>query len=316
MRYAQGGGLTDAERGTRERLRLQAVERFDAGQKNGEIAAALRVSERSVERWRRAWRERGEDGVLSKGSPGRPRLSEAQIIRLERELERGPLAHGWADQRWTLARIKTLIGSAVPRLVHRGGHLAVAEAARLVLAAARPKGDRARRRSGRGLEEGDLAAGKSIAAERDAWVVFEDEAGQSMTPPCARTWGRIGQTPVVRVRGPCSGRVSMAGMNCYKTGKRSRLIYAIREYRGRKDEPKGFGWRDFRDLIVRAHAQLGGPIVLVWDNVRLHLTTEMREFIAASAEWLTVFQLPTYAPDLNPQEGIWSMVKREAPPGT
>ncbi|MFE5967229.1 winged helix-turn-helix domain-containing protein [Streptomyces sp. NPDC056463] len=114
MKYAQGGGLTDAERGARERLRLQAVERFESGQKNGEIAAALRVSERSVERWRRAWREQGEDGVLSKGSPGRPRLSDAQIVRLERELERGSLAHGWADQRWTLARIKTLIG----RLFH------------------------------------------------------------------------------------------------------------------------------------------------------------------------------------------------------
>ncbi|MEU1529755.1 helix-turn-helix domain-containing protein [Streptomyces fagopyri] len=74
----------------------------------------LRVSERSVERWRRAWREQGDDGVLSKGSPGRPRLSEAQIIRLERELACGPLAHGWADQRWTLARIKSLIG----RLFH------------------------------------------------------------------------------------------------------------------------------------------------------------------------------------------------------
>lgn len=114
VRYAQGGGLTDAERAARERLRLQALERFEREQKNGEIAAALRVSERSVERWRRAWRERGEAGVLSKGSPGRPRLSEAQILRLERELERGPLAHGWADQRWTLARIKTLIG----RLFH------------------------------------------------------------------------------------------------------------------------------------------------------------------------------------------------------
>ncbi|MFC8260703.1 transposase [Streptomyces sp. NPDC057291] len=132
-----------------------------------------------------------------------------------------------------------------------------------------------------------------------------------MTPPRAGTWGRIGQTPVVRVRGRGSGRVSMAGMTCYKVGERSRLIYAIREYRGRKDEPKGFGWRDFGDLIVRAHAQLGGPIVLVWDNVRLHLTAGMREFIAASAEWLTVFQLPTYAPDLNPQEGIWSLVKRD-----
>ncbi|MET7685038.1 transposase [Streptomyces sp. NPDC005423] len=142
-------------------------------------------------------------------------------------------------------------------------------------------------------------------------MVFEDEAGQSMTPPHARTWGRIGQTPVVRVRGRGSGRVSMAGMTCYKLGERSRLIYGIREYRGRKDEPKGFGWRDFRDLIVRARIQLGGPIVLVWDNVRLHLTAGMREFIATNVEWLTVFQLPAYAPDLNPTEGIWSLVKRD-----
>ncbi|MEU4040198.1 transposase [Streptomyces collinus] len=132
-----------------------------------------------------------------------------------------------------------------------------------------------------------------------------------MTPPRARTWGRIGRTPVVRVRGRGSGRVSMAGMTCYKLGQRSRLIYAIREYRGRKDEPKGFGWRDLRDLIVRARIQLGGPIVLVWDNVRLHLTAGMREFMVANAEWLTVFQLPTYAPDLNPTEGIWSLVKRD-----
>ncbi|MEU4728900.1 winged helix-turn-helix domain-containing protein [Streptomyces sp. NPDC023588] len=114
MRYAQGGGLTDAERATRERLRLQAVGRFEGGQKNPDIAAALRISVRSVERWRLAWRELGQTGVLSKGSPGRPRLSEAQMARLARELERGPLAHGWADQRGTLARIKSLIG----RLFH------------------------------------------------------------------------------------------------------------------------------------------------------------------------------------------------------
>ncbi|MFJ4415125.1 transposase [Streptomyces sp. NPDC088925] len=37
----------------------------------------------------------------------------------------------------------------------------------------------------------------------------------------------------------------------------------------------------------------------------------MRQFIADHATWLTVFQLPSYSPDLNPQEGIWSLVKRD-----
>ncbi|MFE9046494.1 helix-turn-helix domain-containing protein [Streptomyces sp. NPDC007818] len=78
------------------------MERFERGQKNREIAATPRVSERSVERWRRQWRERGKAGVLSKGSPGCSRLSDPQIARLEQELERGPLVHGWADQRLTL----------------------------------------------------------------------------------------------------------------------------------------------------------------------------------------------------------------------
>ncbi|MFF6904119.1 transposase [Streptomyces hydrogenans] len=158
------------------------------------------------------------------------------------------------------------------------------------------------------MEEGDLAAGKSTAAACDGWIVFEDKAGQSMTPPRARSWGRKGSTPVVRVRGRGSGRVSMARLTCYKPGQRSRTFYSVREYRGRKGEPKGIGWCD---LLVRAHIQPGGPIVLVWDNLRMHPVEPLREFIADHANWLTVFQLPSYSPDLNPQEGIWSLVKRD-----
>ncbi|MFF0293721.1 transposase [Kitasatospora sp. NPDC004614] len=43
----------------------------------------------------------------------------------------------------------------------------------------------------------------------------------------------------------------------------------------------------------------------------MHLAEPMRQFIADHAEWLTVFQLPRYSPDLNPQEGIRSLVKRD-----
>ncbi|GFN09727.1 hypothetical protein GCM10010298_70570 [Streptomyces microflavus] len=108
------------------------------------------------------------------------------------------------------------------------------------------------------METRGAAAGKSTAAANSGWVVFEGEARQSMTPPRARTWGRRGSTPVVRVRGRGSGRVSMAGMTCYKPGERSRLFYAIREYRGRKNEPKGFGWKDYHYLAIRSPRASGG----------------------------------------------------------
>ncbi|MFF9496505.1 transposase [Streptomyces flaveolus] len=49
----------------------------------------------------------------------------------------------------------------------------------------------------------------------------------------------------------------------------------------------------------------------MWDNLRMHLVESMRQFIADHADWLTVFQLPSYSPDLLPQEGIWSLVKRD-----
>ncbi len=87
---------------------------------------------------------------------------------------------------------------------------------------------------------------------------------------------------VIRVRGRGSGRVSMAGMTCYGAGERSRLIYATRAHRGRKEEPKGFGWKDYRDLVIRARTQLGGPIVLVWDNLHMHLVALWRAFFGVT----------------------------------
>ncbi|GAA0673946.1 hypothetical protein GCM10010193_28430 [Kitasatospora atroaurantiaca] len=156
-----------------------------------------------------------------------------------------------------------------------------------------------------------MAAGKSLAAALGAWLVFEDEAGVSMTPPRARTWGRRGKTPVVRVRGRSRRRISIAALTCYKPGERSRLIYRPRldDGQGKAKGRKSFAWSDYRDLIVAAHAQLGGPIVLIWDNLNTHLAAGMKKFIA-SQEWLTVYQLPPYAPDLNPVEGVWSLLRR------
>ena len=81
---------------------------------------------------------------------------------------------------------------------------------------------------------------------------------------------------------------------------------------GRKSETKAFTWNEYRDLLIAAHRQLpGGVIVLVWDNLNVHLHAQLRSFTSAQ-EWLRAFQLPSYAPGLNPVEGIWSVLKRGA----
>jgi hypothetical protein len=96
--------------------------------------------------------------------------------------------------------------------------------------------------------------------------------------------GRRGITPVIRVRGGGSGHVSIAGLACDRPGHRSRLIYRLHRYRGRTGETKAFTWTEYRDLLMAAHYQLpGGVIVLVWDNLNVHLRAELRAFTGAQA---------------------------------
>jgi transposase len=109
MRYAQGGGLTAGGRRRRELVRLEAVKRLEQRMPAADIAAELRVTERSVRRWRQAWLAGGPQGLASKGQAARCRLDEAQLAELETVLEAGPPAAGFSDQRWTLARVRGLI---------------------------------------------------------------------------------------------------------------------------------------------------------------------------------------------------------------
>ncbi|WP_285702089.1 transposase [Actinomadura sp. NBRC 104412] len=104
-------------------------------------------------------------------------------------------------------------------------------------------------------------------------------------------------------------RVWLAALVAVKPGEHPRLIYRSHAYHGRKDQKKGLDEGDYIRLLDAAHQQLGGPIVLVWDNLNTHRSARTRRYLAAR-DWLTVFHLPPYAPELNPVEGVWSHLKR------
>ena len=114
---------------------------------------------------------------------------------------------------------------------------------------------------------------------------------------------------MVRVSGKGSGRVSVAGLACLKPGEPSRFFFRLRLHRGRKGERRSMSEADYAALVTAAHHALGAPVILVWDNLNTHRSKAMRKLIAAQASWLTVIQLPAYAPDLNPVEGAWSSMK-------
>ncbi|MEU7049028.1 winged helix-turn-helix domain-containing protein [Streptomyces eurythermus] len=111
MRYAQGSGLTPEEQQQRERLRLEAAGRFARGDRTEAVARDLGVTARSVRRWRRAWEQGGVDALRSSGPASVERLSPEQWELLERELRRGPRAHGFDDEfhGWSLQRVSLLI---------------------------------------------------------------------------------------------------------------------------------------------------------------------------------------------------------------
>ena len=97
-------------------MRLQAAQMYEQDVSPVQVAHQLRVSTKSAYQWRRRWRAGGEAALASKGPGGAVcRLGAGQVARLRAGLEGGPAAWGWGeDQRWTLARVATLIA----RLFH------------------------------------------------------------------------------------------------------------------------------------------------------------------------------------------------------
>ncbi len=113
---------------------------------------------------------------------------------------------------------------------------------------------------------------------------------------------------MVTVTGGHDTRVSLAALIAVRPGCGPRLIFRTHRAR-RADKRKGFTETGYARFLDAAHQQLGGPLVLVWDGLNTHTSRAMAELIAAR-DWLTVYQLPAYASELNPVEPVWSNLKR------
>jgi transposase len=110
-------------------VRQRAFDLLAQGLHVSEVAQRVGVNERSVRRWQQAVQQ--PKRKTTKRHPGRPALLSAQQVRqLEKALDRGAYAHGYAEDYWTLDRIGHVIwerfgvryeSSSVWRLLQRMG---------------------------------------------------------------------------------------------------------------------------------------------------------------------------------------------------
>jgi len=112
----------------------------------------------------------------------------------------------------------------------------------------------------------------------------------------------------VRVSGR-GGRLPVAGLACLKPGRPGRFFYRLRVHCNRKGERQSLSEAGYAHLISAAHHALNAPLIVIWDGLNTHRSQKMRTYADARQDWLTVVQLPGYAPDLNAVEGAWSVMK-------
>jgi transposase len=128
-------------------------------------------------------------------------------------------------------------------------------------------------------------------------IVFADQSGFYLLPAVVRTYAHIGRTPILHEQ---LSRDHLSVMSAITLeGK----LYMIEQERSFKGE-------DAVRFLKHLMRQIEGKLLVVWDDSPIHRGRAVKEFLASGASSrLKLEQLPGYAPDLNPDEGIWKHLK-------
>jgi transposase len=127
-------------------------------------------------------------------------------------------------------------------------------------------------------------------------IVFVDEAAFYLLAGVVRTYAPRGQTPVLRVPLTRDHLSVISGIT-----RAGELLTGMQE--------RAFKGADLVGLLKHLLAQLGGKLMVIWDGLPAHQEQAVKQFLAEAGGVLCIEQLPGYAPDLNPDEGVWHYLK-------
>jgi transposase len=286
---------------TLESIRLMAVERVREGERASSVIASFGFNRTTIYRWLDAASKPGAglSALRSRPATGRPRRltprQEQQVFRWVNG--RDPRQYGLDFGLWTRRLVAALIER---KFGIRLGVTAVGELlAKLGLTPQKPL-QRAYQRDPEAIEKWQREQFPAIARQAKASggeVYFWDESGFRADAVHGRTWGKKGQTPVVERPGQRQSISAASAVNA-----RGGFWYCI--YEG------GLNAELFVTLLRKMMRHRSRPVHLVLDGLPAHKTALVKTYVASTNGMLTLHFLPGYAPELNPDELVWSHMKR------
>jgi transposase len=152
------------------------------------------------------------------------------------------------------------------------------------------------------VEAQGLAADKKNAARLGAHLVFADESGFLLIPNVVKTWAPRGHTPALY---HCCrrDRISViSGVSVSPKRQYLGLYYQLWFGNIRREQVCVF----LRHLL----RHLPGPVIVLLDKSPTHKGQPLDQLLRQHTR-LRLEHFPGYAPQLNPDEGVWSLTKRD-----
>ena len=143
-----------------------------------------------------------------------------------------------------------------------------------------------------------LGAHKKTARRLNATLIFLDETGLFLTPLVRRTWGLRGHTPVLMHNARRGRKVSAIGAITISPARRRLYSYVHLHPNVSIKQPEIMA---FLRQQLRHHR---GELIVIWDRLNVHRGAAVKEFVAKRPR-IHLEELPSYAPELNPVEGMW-----------
>ncbi len=265
-------------------------------------ADILDISSSSVYNYLKAFLLKGLNSLKYKRPPGRPRkLTKTQRKELCQLIDDGPEAAGYDCGCWNTVLIQDLISEKY-KVIYSSHYIAE------LLKNLGYSYQKARFVSN---HIDDVAPEQKewmetwpeilrLAKEKDAMILFGDEASFAQWGSLSYTWSRRGEQPTVKTSGKRKAYKIMGFIDCFSGA------FFYKAHTGR------FNSVTYEEFLTEVLAKTSKHLIIIQDGASYHTSKAMRKFFEQQAARLTVYQLPRYSPEFNPIEFLWRNVKKQA----